>query len=300
MTSATSTLIDTARPAAPEANVGAADLAADRDEPLFVEVPGVALGAESEVPRKPFVRRHRVALAITTALVVAVIAAVAVFAYQWNHSGPHELSTATAYQRFHSGATGQPVDPGTLHPAPGVYTYSGHGSEHISVPPKSQTEGPTFPGTVTYQPNGCWVWRMDYSDSHWQSSTFCDLNGNLVEPGRAGWYRWNLVALSVADTATFTCPIHTDPVHQKGTNTYLGTEVLRVAGTRIDTLHFRETSTFSGGQWGTNVADLWISTVNGLPVKGSWTTKVSSPTFLGTSTLTGGASFVAQALTPHS
>jgi len=42
--------------------------------------------------------------------------------------------------------------------------------------------------------------RLDYSDSHWQNATFCARDGNLVEVSRAGWYRWNLVALSIADT----------------------------------------------------------------------------------------------------
>ena len=176
-----------------------------------------------------------------------------------------------------------------------------------------------------YQPDGCWVWRVDYSDSHWQSSTFCDLHGNLVEPGRGGWYRWNFVALSVADTATFTCspevaipavlsvgqrfpftctgtndPIHTAPVRMAGTNTYLGMRVLHIGGSRVTALGFRETAAFSGGQWGTNVSDLWVSTANGLPLMGDWTTKVSSPTFLGTSTLTGNASFTVHSLTPRS
>ena len=298
---------------------------AETPEPLFVDLPEPSTPTRSAAQRRPFVRRHRVALTVTAALVVVLVAGAGVFVYAWNHSGPHALSPTVAYQRFRSGSTGQVVDPGTLQPAQGVYTYAGHGSSHISVPPKSQVEGPTFPGTVSYLKDGCWVWRVDYSDSHWQSSTFCPLHGNLVQVARGGWYRWNFVALSVADTATFTCspeialpavlsvgqrfpftctgsnsPIKTDPVHMKGTNTYLGVQTVQVGTSKVTTLHFRETSTFSGGQWGTNVSDLWISTVNGLPVKGSWSTKVSSPTFLGTSTLTGSASFTVQSLTPQS
>jgi hypothetical protein len=166
---------------------------------------------------------------------------------------------------------------------------------------------------------------MDYSDSHWQNATFCDRGGNLVEVGRAGWYRWNLVALAIADTATFRCtpevvfpavlrvgqqfpfsctgtnnPIHTAPVTMKGTNRYVGPQTLLVAGRAVPTVHFREVSSFSGGQWGTNVADTWFSTVTGLPVKGTWSTKVSSPTFLGTSTLTGSAGFTLRSFTARS
>ena len=328
---------------------------APEDGPLFVTVPaapapgrnggglrvggdgagghrgGVTDGAEGggTTPpgprRRSFARRHRVGLLVTAAILVVVSSGAGVFVYEWNHSGPRELSVATAFQRFRSGLTGQVVDPGTLRPHEGVYSYKGTGHDHISVPPKSQVEGPVMPGTVSYQRDGCWVWRIDYSDSHWQSSTFCPRQGNLVEIGRAGWYRWSFVALAIADTATFTCtpevalpavlqigqafpftctgtnnPINTGKVTMAGVNRYVGPATIRVAGTEVPTLHFHEVATFSGGQHGTNVSDLWFSTVNGLPVKGAWTTKVSSPTFLGTSTLTGGADFVLRSLTPRS
>ncbi|MGD0380483.1 MAG: hypothetical protein ABSC30_10915 [Acidimicrobiales bacterium] len=276
-------------------------------------------------PGPSFAHRHRVALIVATVIVTVVASAAGIFVYEWNHSGPHQVSFATAYQRFRSGATGALVDPGTLRPHDGVYSYRGSGHEHISLPPKSQVEGPGIPGTVKYQSDGCWVWRLDYSDSHWQNATFCARAGNLVEVARAGWYRWNLVTLSIADTGTYNCspeiaipavlhvgqrfpfsctgtssPIKTGVVTMRGTNRYVGPQTLRIGGTDVPTLHFREVSTFTGGQWGTNVSDIWFSTVNGLPVKGTWTTKVSSPTFLGTSTLTGGASFTLKSLTPRS
>ena len=128
-----------------------------------------------------FAHRHRLALIVTTVIVMVVASAAGVFAYQWNHSGPRPLSSATAYQRFRSGLTGAVVDPGTLRPHEGVYSYRGSGHEHISLPPKSQVEGPGIPGTVSYQSDGCWVWRLDYSDSHWQNATFC--------PATATWSR---------------------------------------------------------------------------------------------------------------
>jgi len=275
-------------------------------------------------PRPPFARRHRVALIVTAVIIMVLASGVGVFVYEWDHSGPRQLSTATAVQSFRSGATGKVADPGALRPHEGVYSYSGSGHEHISLPPRSQVEGPGVPGTVSYPSDGCWIWRLDYSDSHWQNATFCARDGNLVEVARAGWYRWSFVALSIADTGTFKCssevvipamlqvgqqfpfvctgtnnPIKTGVVTMKGTNRFVGPQTLRIAGTDVRTLHFREVSTFSGGQQGTNVADTWFSTVNGLPVKGTWRTEVSSPTFLGTSTLTGGASFTLRSLTPR-
>jgi len=277
-------------------------------------------------PRRPFHRRHRVAL-IVVAMVVAVLAAGAgLFVYEWNHAGPHELSASTAYQRFRSGATGQFTDPGKLRPHEGVHSYTGRAAEHLTLPPKSQVEGPSIPGTVTYRPDGCWILRLDYSDSHWQNSTYCPRNGNLVEVGRAGWYRWNLVALSIADTATYTCsqseiaipavlhsgalysfsctgtnkPLKMGPVTMAGTNEYMGVRTVKIAGTDVITLLFHEVTHFSGAQTGYNIADTWFSTVNGLPVRGTWKTVVTSPTFLGTSTLTGTGNYTLSSFTPRS
>jgi len=297
------------------------DVAAeDRTRPPET-VPAVATIA---VTKRSFPRRHRTLLIVAGAVTVTLAAGVGTFAYLWNHTGPHELSPATAYQRFRAGVADPIGADGPVPPPQGVYLYRGTGNEHISLPPKSQVEGPVIPGTVSYLRDGCWTWRLDYSDSHWQNSTFCPFGNNVVEVGRAGWYRWNMVALSIADTATFKCspevvmpaelsagqqfpftctgtnsPIHIAPVTMTGVNRYIGPQLLRIGGTQIVALHFRELSTFTGGQQGTNVSDLWVSTANGLPVKGSWETKVSSPTFIGTSTLTGHASFVLKSLKPH-
>jgi len=298
-------------------------------EPLFVvppvSPPTTTARAGPEAEKTPFTRRHRRALMVLAAVVIVVGSGAGVFAYEWAHTAPSPLSMGTAYQRFRSGASDKDIDPGSLRPQQGVYAYRGSGDEHISLPPRSQVEGRSIPGTVSYQSDGCWTWRLDYSDSHWQNATLCDRRGNLVEVGRAGWYRWNFVALSIADTATFRCtpeieipsvlapgqrfpftctgtnnPIHTALVTMKGTNRYVGPQTLRIAGREVPTLHFHEVATFSGGQQGTNVADMWFSTVDALPVKGSWRTEVSSPTFLGTSTLTGHASFVLGSFTPRS
>ena len=200
---------------------------------------------------------------------VVIAADFCVFAYLWTHNGPHQLSTRTAYERFRSGANSQFVDPGTLRPHEGVYSYVGVAKEHISLPPKTQVEGPGMPGTVTYDRSGCWVWRMDHSDAHWQSSTYCARNGNLVLTGRAGWYRWDFVMLTIADTATFKCapgvtlpkllrpgerfalsckgtnePINTGVVHMTGYNRYVGVSSPTIVGTSTLTANgsFRLTS----------------------------------------------------------
>ena len=275
-------------------------------------------------PPAPSHRRRR-RVVVTVLLVVAVVLAAggALFGWEWTHNGPHELSGSTALHRFRASATGPVADPGALHPRAGVYQYRGTGTERVSLPPKSQTEGPRFPGTISYGADGCWTFRVDYSDSHWQSTTYCARGGNLVETGRAGWYRWNFVALVIADTATFTCqelavpavtavgqsypfgctgsndPLDTGTVTMAGTTTYLGTETVQVGSTSVVTMHFREEARFGGGQTGTNEADIWMSTTDGLPVRGSWTTHVSTPSPLGTSVMDGHASFTLTSLTPR-
>lgn len=282
----------------------------------------VDTAASPEPRRQNFLRRHRAA-GITVAVLVAVLLlGGSAFVYQTYHAGPHELSTSTALQRFRSGVMIL-VDPGALHPNEGVYTYTGEASEHVSFPPMTHVEGPRFPGTVSYLRNGCWVFRLDYSNLHWQSNTYCPRHGDLVGAGRAGWYKWNFLAISVADTATFTCqemaipaamsvgerfafgctgnndPLDTGVVTMSGTYQYVGPQTLRIAGTAVATVHFREVARLGGGQSGTSVADTWFSTVNGLPVHGTWSTAVKSPSPLGTSTLTGSGSFTVSSLTPR-
>ena len=85
---------------------------------------------------------------------------------------------------------GLPVAPGGGRPAPGVYAYRGSGSERLSLPPLSQAEGPTIPGTVQLLADGCWTFRIDYSTNHWQTWTYCRRaaisKSEAVRPGSVG------------------------------------------------------------------------------------------------------------------
>ena len=273
-------------------------------------------------PRGPL-RRHPVTTVALALLALVVLVAGGGLLYQWRYAGPHQVSGDSALGRLRAGGSVAPADPGALRPAQGVYRFTGTAQEKLSFPPLSHTEGPAFPGTVTYARDGCWTFRLDYSTLHWQSTTYCPRGGNLVESGRAGWYRWFVGALAVSDTATFTCaemilptglsvgasftfacrgtnaPLDTGTVFMSGTNRYLGAETVRVAGTAVTTLHFREVATVSGGQSGTSTADTWVATADGLPVKGTWSTSVRSPSPLGTSTLSGTGSFALASLQPR-
>jgi hypothetical protein len=266
-----------------------------------------------------FRRRRRVVL---LSVVVVLLAGIGVFADLWSSSGAHEVPLSQAISRFHTSTTTGDKGPASR-PAQGVYRYTGGGSEHISFPPKTQSEGPLIPGTVTWIAGGCWEIRYDYSNHHWQSATYCPGTSGLVLTGRAGWYLWDLVFTSVGATATYTCEppevalpravrsgqrftfacrgtnqgLPTPPVTMAGYDEVVGTGSTVIGGTRLATVHMREVATFSGGQTGSNLADTWLDAANGLPVSGTWSTTVHTASPIGASTLTAHGDFRLTSLT---
>jgi hypothetical protein len=242
------------------------------------------------------------------AVIVAV--AVGVFGYFWVSGGAHPLAPSVAVERFRheSGTQGGVAGPG---PAQGIYSYRGSGTETISVPPKSQSEGPEIPGTVIERPGGCFEFRLDYSDAHWQSWNYCARDGGLATESKAGYYLWDFVVFKVDDTSTYTCtPLATTvpaavrvgtrspvsctgtndhlsigPVHMTGSSTVVATSTLKVGRDRLPAVLVREDVTFSGGQQGSNRADTWFSVSTGLPLRGTWSTVVSTASPVGVSTL---------------
>ena len=66
------------------------------------------------------------------------------------------VSVSQAISRYHSDPS---ADPGT-HPPPGVYSYQGTGTDSLSLPPLSQAEGPTLPGTVEIKSR--WVLELPH------------------------------------------------------------------------------------------------------------------------------------------
>lgn len=266
-------------------------------------------------------------------LVLAIAAALlgiggGVLAYMWSASGSHEVLLSQAYKQFHGKSTTPDRPPQgveLVRPAQGVYRYSGGGTEHVSFPPKTQLEGPVIPGTVTYTKGGCWEFRLDYSDNHWQSTTYCLSPAGLLLTARAGWYRWDFVFTTVEDTASYRCSqsevaVPSRPSHGerfgfscRGTNNHLsipavtmsgykefiGTEPVVIGARRLMALHLREVARFSGGQSGTNVADTWFDPATDLPLRGTWSTRVRTASPVGTSTLTASGHFSLVSLTPH-
>ena len=269
-------------------------------------------------------RRRRRARWILGACVAAVIVASCVIGYSWVNSGAHPLSSSVAVERFRHilREGGDATGPG---PAEGIYDYRGSGTEQISVPPKSQSEGPELPGTVLDRPGGCFEFRLDYSDAHWQSWNYCVRNGTLQTSSKAGYYLWDFVVFKVDDTSTYTCrpetstvPAHlvvgtrspvsctgsndhlsTGPVHMTGNSTVVTTSTLSVGEARLPAVLIREDVRFSGGQQGSNDADTWFSVATGLPLRGTWSTVVSTPSPVGISTLHAHGRFALASLTPR-
>ena len=278
---------------------------------------------EDEGP-SPDLRRVRHTLRwVLAGIALVVLVGAGTFAYLWSDSGAHPLPSSVAIQHFLQEGGERPG--GGAGPAPGVYSYRGAGTETISVPPKSQAEGPGIPGTVIRRPGGCFEFRLDFSDYHWQSWDYCVRDGALVSPMRAGYYNWNFVAFHVDDTSTFVChpsittiaghlvpgtshPVactgHNDhlaiaPVLMRGTSTLVRSANLRVGSHVLASVLVHERVTFSGGQSGSNVSDTWYSVATGLPLRGTWHTQVSTASPVGTSTLDAHGDFALESITPE-
>lgn len=267
-------------------------------------------------------RHHRLRW-VLAAIALVILAGAGMFVYRWYHSGAQALPTSVAIERYRH-ETGAGTN--GVGPAPGVYSYRGSGIETISLPPKSQSEGPSIPGTVIGLPGGCFEFRLDYSDRHWQSWDYCVRSGALESPSRAGYYYyWDFVAFHVDDTSTFHCSpavvtipadivparhevvactgsnnnLATGPVAMRGTSTVVGTTNVTVGRQEVPAVHVAERVTFSRGQSGFNTANTWFSTATGLPLRGTWQTVVSTPSPIGRSTLDAHGDFTLTSLTPR-
>ena len=251
-------------------------------------------------------RRHRRWwLAAVAAAVVVVVAGLV----SW-HLADRARQVSLSQAERHLGAAGGGV-PGSGRPVPGVYTYTGSGTEHLSLPPLSQSEGPTIPGTVTLDGAHCWVFRIDYSTHHWQTWHYCLHGVDLEEAGGQSWQLWSVGPVDVTNLTTFTCdsgsmalpaegaPGRTWSSRCRGTNTsvpgvtvtsgpyrLVGAGVLTVDGTAVPVAHFHRERSDAGAQSGTEVADVWVERGTGLPVRLDQRIRVTTATRFGTSTYT--------------
>ena len=261
---------------------------------------------------------------IVVVLVGFVVIGGAAFVVAWRNSGARQVSFEEAKRRFEATSSTVAPRPSPLRPPAGVYLYRGSGSEHLDKPPKSQSQGPSMPATVTFRPDGCWVFRIDYSTGHWQSWTYCARNGGLDEVGGQTYERWDFVVFKVDSTSTFTCPssvtirramLPGDTWTQTCTGTssavkgvvttsgpmkYLGTERVTVDGKQVPAYHFKQLRTLTGAQQGTQDNDVWFATSNGMPLRNDHHNVVKSDSPIGKVTYTETGTFALTSLQPRS
>lgn len=236
--------------------------------------------------------------------------ALGVFAYLWSRSDARPVSLDDARRRFLERRLDPGGPDGPYTPAEGVYAYRGTGSESLSSPPKSQTEGPEMPGTVTHGADGCYSFRLDYSTNHYRIWDLCADATGLRETGGTVFQRWDFVVSTidtleqtrcdppalvigpdleigdrwesrcVGDNSAIDGRTVTDTVHR-----VVGRDRIRVGGEVLDTVHLRNRAVVSDAQSGTDELDLWI-TDSGLIVRGRQRIVVRSDSPIGKVTYT--------------
>ena len=208
-------------------------------------------------------------------------------------------------------------------PAAGVYEYRGEGSEHLDTPPKTVSQGPTIPGTVTHLSGGCWRLRVDYHTDHWQSWDYCPTSGGLTEQAGAFFQRLDLVAFTIETSSSYVCDPPVDAIRTEqtpgdewpqrclgtssastgevvssGPYTYVGQENLDIGGQRVAALHYHRVRSLSGGQSGTEDVDTWFDAHTGMPLQNSRVITVHSDSLIGGVTYTETGSFELASMAP--
>jgi hypothetical protein len=238
---------------------------------------------------------------IATLLTLVFLGGCGVFVWRWEQRGPGRPSVGGAVGRFRASSP-DTTPTRTLEPRPGVYLYSGVGSESLSFLSTNQAQGPTEPGTVSLEANGCWQFRIDFNSFHYQTWNRCPKNGTLLESGGTTVQRFDFVTFKVSDHSGITCappfvladltarPGATFRVNctgrsqttkstfaQAGTATFVGRETVRVGRVAVPTVHTREDLLLTGAQTGEVRVDLWLAVADGLPVKEVHSIRVVSP-----------------------
>jgi hypothetical protein len=277
--------------------------------------------------RAPEARGHRPLL-----IALGIVSVVVVLAGGWLVFGAEQVRQSTedeARERLDAGSvlTTESTAPADLPlanpPAQGVYRYTGTGQEDTTFPPLTEEQGPAMPATVTAQPDGCWVLRIDYNTHHWQDWSYCTADGRLTERGGSTFSRRTVGSLDIDNTSTFTCDpvvvvadasdaddavrprscqgagsLLPDPTTVAGTTTTVGRETLEVDGTSVATIHVRDDLTYTGAQTGTETTDVWLEVTTGLPVRNEHHIVAVTDTPFGEITYTEDAQYQLESLLP--
>ncbi len=245
---------------------------------------------------------HRRWWLIVSAVVLAVVAIVVGGAVVWwNGRGPSKPSIGEAVDRFRSSSTA-PGTTAAMHPEPGVYTYAGSGTEHLSFLATSQSQDGSLPGSVTMGTGSCWTFAIEYNSFHHETWDRCSRDGRLVERGNTTDQKFDFGALSQSEHTEVVCdppttlynptarPGARTPVRctghsqttnadmtQRGVITFVGRTTLLVGTTRVPVLHYVQTLKITGGQAGTQREEVWLAADTWLPVREERKITVVSP-----------------------
>ena len=251
--------------------------------------------------------------------VVAIFVLVSFILAFEGRARPVSVKDAVSHYHHQSGAPGEIG----VHPAPGVYSYRGTGTDSLSLPPLSQPEGPTLPGTVELGAKGCWDLHIAFSTNHWQSWTYCRRPAGLEETGGQVWQRWMVGPAAVTNLSTLHCdppsPVlaavrtagQSWPARCTGTSSqiagkvvsagsyrYLGDAAMTIGGQKVQAAHFVRKWTLSGAQVGPETDDVWFDVATGLPLENRRSIRVRTDTPFGESTYNETGEFVLRSLTP--
>lgn len=253
-------------------------------------------------------RRRRWPWVLAGLAAVLVLAGVAVVALAVRGRPAKEASVQEALERLGTSTT--VGGPALGRPAQGVYRYEATGTERLSFQATSQAIGPTVPGTVTWQGENCWLFRLDYHSNHWQTWTYCQDGDRMVDTGGQVFQRFDFVVVAPETLSTSVCDPPAETVRPGmrpgdtwqqtctvraegagGTTTtgpmsFVGEEILRVGDTDVPTFRFHSERTYSGDQTGTGVTGIWFAIDTGLPVRSEWRLVIDSPSPIGDVTYT--------------
>lgn len=239
---------------------------------------------------------------------VVIIAATLIVLLFVNRDEPGARSMDDALDDFRSDTSTAGATDG---PPEGVYQLEGSGTEALSFPPLTQSDGATMPMTINSTEDGCWSMRIDYNEAHWQDWQLCSDNTAVSEFGGRTFQRWDLGATTIDNTSLFVCEpavIFVDLAARQGatsprsctgtneavegetitagTDTVVGFEQLAVGIEQVDAIHIRSDQVASGSQTGTIVNDFWFRVSDGLPLRGERNSTIESNSPVGTITYT--------------
>lgn len=273
----------------------------------------------------PHHHRRRWLLALGVLGVALVAVGVAFTVALDRQPGPASVDEAVA--DFAGGGDHDGGAAGARTPPPeGVYVYEGTGSESLSILPGSHDQGPRLPGTVTHRNGGCWSFRIEYHEDHWQEWRYCpggEDGRDLVERGGRTYQAWDLGVAAIGNTSTFHCPdsvvIRADAepgdhwrqecdgtsdtvdgtTVSAGQTRFVGEEIVTVGGEAVPALHYHQVREMSDAQSGRQVEDVWFRAADGLPLRNTRSASIDSDSPVGAITYVEDGEWRLRSLSPR-